>query len=246
MASTDQSPAEKKTKATGHPSIEDLLTYRSGELSSEEKDRIRDHLADCSESAEEILALERFESEQPQREELRLSDDVMEDDFKRLSGRLPTSSVVQRRFRFQNQRIWAAAAMVAIAVGAAAWLTIRQPAKPQPIQNVDVIDLFSTKDSAERDPRADEWTALSQGYTLLVLNVSRLEEFSTYELEIKEWLAKDQVVRKVSGLRRREKGNFTLLVPKGFLPTGRYTLTLMGIAEDGDRVRLAVYPIALE
>jgi hypothetical protein len=64
-------------------------------------------------------------------------------------------------------------------------------------------------------------------HVLLLLDLSDLRAFADYELEIAG--AGGAPVWSTRGLRRTPDGNFTVALPRAFLPAGRYHLTVSGM-----------------
>jgi hypothetical protein len=71
-----------------HPSPEELVAYRAGDLTAEEDDRIQEHLTQCGDCARLLLDLAEFEQLAPPPDELGPVDARAEASWQRLRSRL--------------------------------------------------------------------------------------------------------------------------------------------------------------
>lgn len=83
-----QSLAARRRAAEGHPSPEVLVAYRAGDLTAEQDERIKDHLAICRECSQLVLDLAEFEQFEPSRETIAPVDVQAEEAWQRLRPKL--------------------------------------------------------------------------------------------------------------------------------------------------------------
>jgi hypothetical protein len=240
-----QQSGKVKEEARFHPSAERLEEYYRDGLESDEYDAISYHLARCPAAAEDALALDRFEERKPRSRDFEMGDEEMESDFEQLMRTLPPEPEAipaeseANVIRLRRPYFWAMAASLLIAVGAVIGLVAdRVGGLNAPEPNMGVLTLFPVLEAVDRDPLAEETAELSQGSFLLILNLTDSREFPQYEAVIFDWSHNE--LWSTRKLERRAAGHFTLALPKQFLPTGRYRLTLYGI-ENGSRIELSSY-----
>lgn len=82
-----QSLAARRRAAEGHPSPDVLVAYRAGDLTAEQDERIKDHLAICRECSQLVLDLAEFEELEP-RETIAAVDVQAEEAWQRLRPKL--------------------------------------------------------------------------------------------------------------------------------------------------------------
>lgn len=80
--------AARRRSGENHPAPDELVAYRAGDLTSEEDDRIKEHLTQCRDCARLLLDLAEFEQLTPPPEELGPVDARAEASWQRLRSRL--------------------------------------------------------------------------------------------------------------------------------------------------------------
>jgi hypothetical protein len=80
--------AARRLAAEGHPTPEDLAAYQAGELGTDQRERIKDHLAICEDCSRLLLDLAEFERFEPARESIAPVDARAEASWQRLRERL--------------------------------------------------------------------------------------------------------------------------------------------------------------
>ncbi len=231
-----------------HPEVESLTDYRAGKLSPEAAERIRDHLTLCRECRGLVLDFGTFADVSLDGDRLPTAD--IDSDWKRLYRHLrsenrPVPAVAAPLSRSQSSRLaWALAAVLAAAVvGLAIWVQILRHDLIEvagPRLNPSVIDLIALDNPIREDASRQQvvFPAVVD-QVVLILNPTLQHEFPDYGLDI---LTSPEGKLRWS---RRElwpgaEGNFTLALPRAFLPVGHYWLELYGIA-DGERQPLAMF-----
>ena len=235
-----------------HPLPEEMVAYDSRELADEVCARIRDHLAICPQCAQTVLDLSTFPEVPLRAMEMRLSPEEDEEDLRHLLGQLPDEQAEVLTFAGPvpgPRRRWVvavAASFIAGALGLGLWLAevpspLRHPAED--VREGVLLDLYPV-DRGSRGSRADEAVEIPAGesHLVLLLNASDLGEFVAYEVEISSALG---MVLSRDGLKPGDKGTFTLVVPRSFLPAGSYELSLYGTAQERERTQLARYRIQI-
>jgi len=80
--------AARRPRGEDHPTLQELVAYRAGELSAEADDRIQEHLTQCRDCAQLLLDLAEFEQFPPPPEEMAPVDARTEASWQRLRPRL--------------------------------------------------------------------------------------------------------------------------------------------------------------
>ncbi len=229
-----------------HPAVEELTEYRSGGLSQEVRERIRDHLTLCRECQQLVLDFGALSDLASEGRELTAAD--VDQQWGRLARRLRSAppqdsvAVVSSRPRFA----WALAAALATAVvGLSVWVQAlrhqnRELIRPQ--INAHLGDLFADGDRLRESGQFERVVVPPEAdQVVLILNLNRPETFSDYRVEILDSLAEDARVRwRRDGLRRGSEGNFVLTLRRGFLPPGRYRIRILGLEAEQEHL-LASY-----
>lgn len=250
-----------------HPSASQLLSYQAGELALADEERVRNHLAACSECARAVLDMETFpnvEAIDPSREFtaesvarnwVNLSHRLRKESHRPAAKPAPDNWVVSKvaslakSLRFAR----AAAAIFLLATIGLAWATasLRRElrANQEPRLNLSIIELIALQESGERSQKLSGQTLeigpASDG-ALVVLPLVELYNFRRYELVIKRPSdSKGRAIWRSSSLRRSPQGIFSFELPRGFLPAGRYAIEVLGWTGSERRV-LATYLVKLQ
>lgn len=211
-----------------HPSRLELEGYSSRKLPAEQMDCIEGHLALCTHCADVVLEL-------------------ME------SNRQIGLTRPQRRF-FSPLRLAYSTAGFFLVAFLAALLWIWLPQSPQPRSNFHVLSIPPAQAPAGGErrglPSDDQFHTVSvpQGAdsVLLLLGLAETASFDRYRLEVRRASQGDgEVVWSTEDVHQMPAGNFTVDLPAGFLPAGRYVIRLQGF-RNGQSEVLAEYFVRLE
>lgn len=257
--------AATRARSDLHPPPAELLSYHAGELSDDEQERILHHLASCSECARAVLDMANFPNVEPSDPKRRLQAAEVSRRWERFRGRLreeaspPEPTVAPTR----RPRAWfaslffslrfaqsAAAALLVVTVGLSLTLFSQRrpvPESSRPRLNVHVAELIP---EAEDGQRTEDGLAVRVPATadsvLLSLALLDPRSFPAYEVEIRERTEPEsEVMWRSTGLARSREGVFTLEIPRGFLPAGRYRIAIRGLDAEV-RELLATYDLILE
>lgn len=247
--------AEDRQGPGSHPSPDELLAYYEGDhegdhaedVSADERERIQDHLARCSECARTVLDLSSFPNVEPAREEDRLSDFDLAAEWRRFqerAGTAPARPAKASPFASARLAYALAAALLLAVIGLSIWVVRLREEAAGPRVNVLLADLLPREAAVERS--ADEETIRFPEWAdrlLLILNLAEAPSHSAYRVEIATPEGREVWSRR--GLRPSADGNFTLEVPRSLLPGERYVVRLYGlqgnewgvVAEYGVRIR---------
>lgn len=251
--------AEERRGRTPHVLPEDLLAYQEGQLSAQESEAVRDHLAVCPECADLVLDLARFPGIEPAAATGGLSE---EQRWEALRARLEAEGdlgpapppagrdqPLQRSRPFRSLPGLLAAGLAAACLGLALWafaLQQRLAELSRPAGRIAVSSLVPRETGAERAPEGIEPTAVPAwaDRVLLILNLFEPRSYSAYQVEIFNALDEGEKVWSSRDLQRSADGSFAFEVPRSFLPAGPYRIELSGLA--GSRIDpLAVYNLLL-
>lgn len=250
LADLIRTVADEESQRLGPPpSSRDLARYAAGDLPEEEAERIRDHLALSAAGRDEVLALNLPLPSEPPSEEYRVSDDEVDEAWRKLAADLdiaaadeaPPAVESDRRswmdslkdfFAFPATVPALAAAVLLGVIGASQWH------RETPWLNVLVVDL-EPKSHVERSVPGPEDVLRSGGQPQVWnLNVTDLTEYSSYEVEILD--EREDVVWSGRARQRARAGNLNVHVPSKYLGPGTYQVKLYGL-EDGKRKLLEEY-----
>lgn len=247
--------AEARDEAQEHPSPDTLLAYDAGELGEEPAAGVRRHLAVCPECARTVLDLASFPEVEPAPGVVALTDSGEAASWRRILDRLaaeeaqPKAAPPRESRPARPPRAWVmpllAAALVAVSLGLGLWvfqLYQVEEAGPGASANVHVIELTPLGGSVPRGP-AEETVPAGMGSIVLELGVADLRAFSDYRMTVRRDEPGGEPWR-LRGLKRQPDGHFSVLVPREFLPAGRYRIELEGVGEEGAE-RLAEYELTI-
>lgn len=227
----------------GHPTPELLAAYHAGEVPEDQRRRLEEHLVWCRECTALLLGLEgllELDGELP-------ADDPQIDQAWRslresLQPAPPPQLEAPRPFparRWISPRLLSAiaASLLVGVLGLSAWVvhlnrTVAALSEPQ--VNAVVLDLYGADTQRDSEPEPFGRIPAGSGTVTLILNSVQTGEHLEYSLLI-ETLDGTEVWRR-AGLRRSRWNTFTVTLPGGFLPPGRYRLRLSGVEKDGREV----------
>lgn len=215
QAVLDEMRAEDRKTRVEPPTVEEMLAYRNGELSGDEEARVRELLICWPELLRALM------TPYPEDDAEALPPDVMERQWAAMRREIGASGGGGRVLSFRNA-LTAIAAALAVIFGALLWqakLDSRRPrALPQQILLPD----------AQRGPGDGAATLTPDGDAyLLVPTVIGDQQFEAYRFEITD--AAGRTAWRSELLHRNEDDTFAVLVPRAFLPPGRYKLALYGV-----------------
>lgn len=256
--------AARRQQGENHPSPDELVAYRAGDLTAEEDDRIQEHLTWCRDCARLLLDLAEFEQMPLPPEEVGPVDARAEASWQRLQARLGKEDQPKARepemdaeavppVRELRQRpavvpVWRrpaipwllAAGLGLCVVGLGLRIGTLQSEVDQlsaPQLNVSFEDLFA--DGTTRSAGPEEVPVLHGGGVLVVTPPA---ESAEYEIEVVAAASGALVIEPLRGAAR--DGVLTLGIPPSYLREGRYTARLYGI-ENGQRQPLGEYPFEI-
>jgi hypothetical protein len=256
---------QRRKESTLHLLPEDLLAYHEGQLSPDESEEVREHLALCDRCSDLVLDLASFPEIEPPSSAGAVAEDVA---FARRWELLRTRlqgegerNPAPRRERGRSLRRRAffllppvsgalAAGFAAVSLGLAFWtvsLHQRLTDLSRPAVRVAVSSLVPRETAAARDGEGAEHTSLPAwaDRLLLILNLFEPRSYSAYQVQIFDALKGGKAIWSSRDLRRAPDGNFAFEVPRSFLPAGAYRIELSGL-EGSRRDRLAVYNLLLD
>jgi hypothetical protein len=239
----------------GHPEPSTLLAYHRRELSPEEAERLRDHLALCGECSRLLLQVESFPALSSQT--ALLTDRQQAAEWALLRDRIgfatsaPAPAPAPAPSRLLSRRFplpWALAAslLLATTLGLGVWvLRLRDEvgALAGPQVHLAVADL-TPEGSGPREgaePAAVRLAA-DADRLLLILNLADWRPFAGYHLRVTG--PAGQAVWE-GDLARSAHGNFLLTLPRALLPAGSYRLRLNGRTSAGKEQPLAEYRLQI-
>lgn len=225
-----------------HPTVEEWIAYRCGQVPEADERPLQRHLAECRECVALLLDLESF-LRPPRPEAVGISE------FEVAAARRAVLAAVRR---VATRRRWYVPATLAasLLVGGLG-LSIRSAVEhrrtveelTQPQANVPILDLWP--DPATRggwQSVAAEVPAEADSF-ILILNLADPAEYPDYEVELVD--PEGEEIWRRRGFRMSAIGsNFTVSLSRHFLPPGEHAIRLHGV--DGKRrVLLEEYPIRI-
>ncbi len=256
---------------TAAPSPDELMSFRAG--LPEDTEKLLEQAAVCPETAYALLDAARFPDVAPTDRRQRVTEENLTANWLRFQQRsrreagpevseAPLVRPARRRLgRILDggRRLWsltgslgfaqAAAALLLVSLGLS-WLIVpRGPgqATAGPRLNLPIVELTPEAESGERTAAEPVRPSRAADGILLVLTLRDRRSYPVYEVEIYDSAGTPggTLVWSSTALERAAEGFFTLELPRGFLPAGRYRVALHGIGGDR-RDRLAVYHLSLE
>ncbi len=216
-----------------HPTPEELVAYRAGELTPPDDERIQDHLALCPDCSQLLLDLKEFENGKP--EEAGLSDAQVEAAWRRLRPRLEERKILTSRRWFAAPQFayGLAAALLVCTVGLSVWVvalrrTIEEINQPQ--VNVAYADLYAPDEVRRSAGPQDAENVVPPGGLSFVLMVHawNAPAFSEYEAVFRRTGDGGKPVLVKPGLTRNEEGILSMELSRQHFSPGSYQLELYG------------------
>lgn len=244
-----------RRKLDDHPTPEELVAYRAGELTREDEERIQDHLALCPDCTQMLLDLEHFEQARPSEEGARLSDADVEAAWRRLRPRLEEREALPAKMapvppvtpprqsrrseretpRRQPRAAWSlAAALFLCTVGLAFWGMGLQRQLTEPEINLPLVELQPVEEGTRGGSAPADEGPIPAGHRSFVAILHPLDpgNYPDYEIEIVPAGGGGEAVWKKRGLERKDEGMIAQ-IPLGPLSAGTYRIRLFGL--DGNR-----------
>ena len=228
-----------------HPPAEELLACHRGELPPEVLLRVRDHLALCRPCTAVLLDLANMEREE---------DAELDTAWRALQARrqaappaeLHTLPPATKRFALRLPRTWlslqtwklaAALDLIVLCLGfGAGWLLASRPQEAnltQPVLSVPTAELLPLAFLRRGAATPVRIPAEAEVFTLTLVT-AELPPPTGCDLQVLD--ADGNPVWRGSGLRADAEGRFSLLLPGGFLPAGRYQLQVIAPEGSGRQV----------
>lgn len=248
-----------------HPSPEELVAYRAGDLTAEEDDRIQEHLTQCGECARLLLDLAEFEQLPPPPEEIGPVDARDEASWQRMRSRLreegedrepaPRDRELEREAPILRPRPpvpywrrpalpWALAAGLALCVAGLGWRTGNLERQVDQLSEPRLTQLITLEPEAERRRSGGDGrparTGESVAYDLLLPNDPAVPEYSLYTVEI---VSAAGDVEPVPERQPASEGILRVTLPSAPEP-GDYAFQVSGIAE-GQTTPVGRYPFTV-
>jgi hypothetical protein len=249
--------AEHERRSLGdHPTPEELVAYRNGELTEPEAEQIRDHLALCHDCADLLLDLADFGHLAPPEGIAPASPEEVDRAWASLQGRIAEAAVPSTPERTapvvqlhvvspyaepsrQDWRTWALAASVILAVGLGAWnLSLQQRVREglAPRAGGPVVDLKN--ETTRGADKTAEISAKAGGY--LALDPTDQVQGEEYEAEIAD--DRGSSVYPVLHIFGDEPNIF---IQGGTLKPGHYEIRLFAV-QGGRRTPAGVFPLQVD
>lgn len=225
-----------------HPDDDVLIAYFTDTLPEKESEVLREHLADCPQCTQTLLALGTMPEGEP--EDYPASPEMLEEGHNIWGKKLelekglakPTAPLASYRF------LQVAASFLLFTSLALAYLLFEKQSviPPQePVINIDIQDRLPENQNSRgpEDPKKElSWP--EDKAMVLIFSANKHEPFSDYRLVIS--LATSRAIWQKDGFRADAFGNFTLALPSRFLSPGDYVFSLYGV-DDGKTELLATY-----
>lgn len=254
----------RRSIASDHPATPEWLDYHAGRLNEQSAERLAEHLLDCAECREFLLALaETPEGFEPLIADVPLDATDSHEIWRGLAQRLgftearpksqASESIVTREAKPTAQRAsrserripkwvpyaWSAslAAMLGIAVGLGVYVaSLRKTlaALEAPRANSQVVDLTASPLRGDTSAAAQRLELFPAGATLVLAVPLFALHFSSYTLEIVE---EPETVRwRAYGVTPDPYGSFTIALSPRSLPRGFYRVRLLGMVGETPEV----------
>jgi Putative zinc-finger len=242
--------AKARRDLDDHPTPEELVAYRAGELTAEDEERIRDHLALCRDCSQLLLDLKQFEEGSPE-DAGDLSDVQVEAAWRRLRPRLEERKVLTSRRWFASPRIayGLAAGLFLCTVGLSVWgfsLQRKIEHLSEPQVNVRYVDLY-TPDEAKRGAGSqdiDNIVPSGGSRFLLLIHAWNIPALPEYRVVIRRTGTRGEALLRKNGLTRDEEGILSLELHRQRVPPGRYDLELYAGGKSGPPVATYLFDVA--
>jgi len=238
-----------------HPTPDELVGYHARELAAADHERVRAHLIACADCARVVIDLASFPAAEPLDPRDRVTPADVSRSWRRFRERLPDA---QRRpsrpswlaFLAASPRLGWATAAVFLATSIALTGALMTPPPDgdaaRPRVNFEIAELSPDDDLVRAAGGRTVRVPATAAGVVLALALAETRTFEEYELQIRTQDATPDApsLWTTSELRPSELGLFTVEIPRGFLPAGRYRIVVDGREED-QRVTLGTYGVEL-
>lgn len=233
----------RRRSGDSHPTAEELVAYRTGDLTPEEDDRIQEHLIQCRECARLLLDLAEFEELSPPPDELGPVDARAEASWQRLRSRIreeeeeaaPPAVLRPRPARVPLWRKpavpWALAAGLALCV---VGLGLRSATLQEqvgdlsgPRVDVPLVDLYPESEQTTRSSGEGQEDLVGGGPFLILHLPEGSPASGVYEMEIVSASGGEPLFEPQRG--QEQDGILTVQIPPS-LPPGSYRVRLYSLA----------------
>jgi hypothetical protein len=217
-----------RRRAEPHPDPDQLVAYHCGDLSAEEEERLRDHLASCAECAGLLLDLDGLADADFGAGS---GDDDKEAVWARLRQEIPSNVVPIQRPALSSPR-WLqalAASLLVATIGLSLWVTslrrtVVELSQPEP--NAAVLDLYSSTSRGEGSPPAVFSVPAGVRRFTVILSTAGQRRLEGYRIEILH--ADGRAVWSGGGFKPNEFGSLSLGLSRRLLRVGEYRIRLLG------------------
>lgn len=251
-----------------HPTPEQLVAYRAGELPEEEQERLRDHLAVCRDCAALLLDLADFGNLKPPAGVPELTDAQVDQAWQSMRSRIaqedtpeaaavpgpakvvplrPVPPALPARVETPARSVWPRAAVWFLIAGLgilSAVLANKLQDRTKPTDKVAVAHLSPEGDGVRGGGEARPKPPLSQDEDLLLIFLRPFdaEPYTSYRAQILDQEGKNRY----EGPVKSERGQDPMFkVPSGFLAPGDYCAQLSG-SRNGQWQPLERYSFQIE
>lgn len=237
---------------------DEVLRYRQDELTERDREHLLEHAAVSPATARALLDARTFPAVEPAEEGDRVKTEDLDLQWRRLRNRLQDKKKAESISEVLNSswfgrvgpfltslrfaRVTAAISLSALIVSWTVFLQSRQSKESKPRINLPIIELIPESLASERGlAREVDLPDFSTGM-LLVFTLDVRVPAGEYEVKIQDSEANE--VWSSFDLRHTREGLLTLVLPRGFLPPGKYRFTIWSI-DGGQRKRQAAYDLKL-
>ncbi len=232
--------AEERAAPPGeHPDPEVLLAYHEGELSEDEAEGVREHVAACEACADVILDFAAFPALEPPSEEDRLTPAELRHDREALearigAGRHPWWS------RSEYAALPAAAVFLLAALGLGIW-GWQLRGNVMELQEASSVELVTLSEVSEVDRGGQPTVVHLDAEGPVVFFLPRPSAgLARYSLDLRT--PDDGLALRELEVEEQDLGGFAVRLPRDLFEPGENVLELYGHRE-GERVLLAQYPV---
>lgn len=253
--------ARKAGELRDHPSSEVLAAYQEGRLTKEEADRLRDHLALCSECTQFLLDLSAFTESGPAAAAGGPTDSEIQAAWQAMQARLGKEASSKRPTgphvlhlpparpeppRARPVRTWALAASWLLVAGLGVWVTVLERENVQlrkPSAEVATVELHAAEATrGETEPAERKSVSAGRRAVLHLEPPTGFPALSGYEVEIAAEGGSGPAIWRGPAERDPEQHDFTVFLRPRFLSPGLYQVRLYA-AGGGETAPLAVFSL---